>query len=128
MTSEVIESIVEGWYESAGNALPPAHLGEHGDHGDNGELILPLYSSANVEVDEGTGLGVPGEYPFTRGAYPTGYRERPWQMVQYVGFGTAEETNERWKSLLSAGQKAVSLAFDLPSHLGLDSDDEIAED
>jgi methylmalonyl-CoA mutase N-terminal domain/subunit len=107
--------------------IPHARLGEGGDHGDTGEPLEPLYSGSNVEIDELPDLGLPGSYPFVRGAYRTGYRERPWFMTQYAGFGTAETTNERWRSLLAAGQTAVSLAFDLPSHLGYDSDSEVAE-
>jgi methylmalonyl-CoA mutase, N-terminal domain len=115
------------WAERVGN-LPPARLGSGGDHGDTGQEILPLYTSADVEIDEMRDLGVPGQAPFVRGAYPKGYVTRPWLMVQYAGFATVEETNERWKSLIAAGQRAVSLAFDLPSHLGYDSDHVLSED
>ena len=125
--SDDLARALAAWQAEVGE-LPAALLGQHGDHGDTGEPLLPLYSGANVELDEPRDLGVPGHYPYTRAAYPTGYRKRPWQMVQYVGFGTAEETNERWKWLLAAGQRAVSLAFDLPSHLGYDSDHPQAED
>ncbi|MGE3062714.1 MAG: methylmalonyl-CoA mutase [bacterium] len=71
-------------------------------------------------------LGNPGSFPFTRGVYPTMYRGRPWTMRQYAGFGTAEETNERFKYLLENGQTGLSVAFDLPTQLGLDSDDKLA--
>jgi methylmalonyl-CoA mutase, N-terminal domain len=71
-------------------------------------------------------LGEPGEYPYTRGPYPTMYRGRLWTMRQYAGFGTAVETNERFKSLLEAGQTGLSVAFDLPTQMGLDSDDPLA--
>ncbi len=67
-------------------------------------------------------IGAPGEFPFTRGPYPTMYRGRPWTMRQYAGFGTARETNERFKQLLDAGQTGLSVAFDLPTQMGLDSD------
>jgi methylmalonyl-CoA mutase N-terminal domain/subunit len=67
-------------------------------------------------------LGNPGEYPFTRGIYPTMYRGRLWTMRQYAGFGSAEESNRRYRFLLSQGQTGVSVAFDLPTQLGLDSD------
>jgi len=67
-------------------------------------------------------LGFPGEYPFTRGIYPTMYRGRLWTMRQYAGFGTAEETNQRYKYLISQGQTGLSVAFDLPTQMGLDSD------
>lgn len=106
----------------------PHGLGDGGDHGDTGEPIAPLYTANDIDFDEERDLGVPGQPPFTRGAYRSGYLTRPWLMVQYAGFGTAEETNERWKGLIENGQRAVSLAFDLPSHLGQDSDDPLAED
>jgi methylmalonyl-CoA mutase, N-terminal domain len=67
-------------------------------------------------------LGFPGEYPFTRGVQPTMYRGRFWTMRQYAGFGTAQESNERYKYLLSAGQTGLSVAFDLPTQMGYDSD------
>jgi methylmalonyl-CoA mutase N-terminal domain/subunit len=71
-------------------------------------------------------IGAPGSYPFTRGPYPSMYRGRLWTMRQYAGFGTAEETNRRFKSLLEAGQTGLSVAFDLPTQMGLDSDHELA--
>lgn len=114
------------WRDSVGE-LPEHGLGDGGDHGDTGELLRPLYTEADV-APEDAAIGLPGQEPFIRGAYRTGYVKRPWLMVQYAGFATAEETNERWKSLIDAGQRAVSLAFDLPSHLGQDSDHELAED
>ncbi|HWC74018.1 MAG TPA: methylmalonyl-CoA mutase family protein [Gemmatimonadales bacterium] len=72
-------------------------------------------------------LGNPGEWPFTRGIYPTMYRGRLWTMRQYAGFGTAEETNARFHHLLEAGQTGLSVAFDLPTQMGYDSDQPIAE-
>jgi len=72
-------------------------------------------------------LGYPGQFPFTRGVYPTMYRGRLWTMRQYAGFGTAESTNERFKFLLSAGQTGLSCAFDLPTQMGFDSDHYRAE-
>ena len=71
-------------------------------------------------------LGTPGEYPFTRGPYPSMYRGRPWTMRQYAGYGTAEATNARFRSLLAAGQTGLSTAFDLPTQMGLDSDHPLA--
>jgi len=71
-------------------------------------------------------LGFPGEYPFTRGVQPTMYRGRFWTMRQYAGFGTAEESNERYKYLLGAGQTGLSIAFDLPTQIGYDSDAEVS--
>ncbi len=71
-------------------------------------------------------IGDPGEYPYTRGPYPTMYRGRLWTMRQYAGFGTAEETNRRFRDLLQAGQTGLSVAFDLPTQMGLDSDHPLA--
>ncbi len=73
-------------------------------------------------------IGLPGEYPFTRGVYPGMYRKAKWGLRQYSGFGTPQDTNERWKFLISSGQFATNLAFDLPTHEGLDSDDPLIED
>ncbi|MCL8206822.1 MAG: methylmalonyl-CoA mutase family protein [Actinomycetia bacterium] len=72
-------------------------------------------------------LGLPGEYPFTRGIYPTMYRGRLWTMRQYAGFGTAEESNRRYRYLLEQGQTGLSVAFDLPTQMGYDSDDPAVE-
>ncbi len=87
------------------------------------------YTSSDIEVDvvysdpvDPGHIGEPGEYPFTRGPYPSMYRGRLWTMRQYAGFGTAEETNRRFKDLLDAGQTGLSVAFDLPTQMGLDSD------
>src|SRR5579872_1108567 len=71
-------------------------------------------------------LGFPGQFPFTRGIYPTMYRGRFWTMRQYAGFGTAAESNERYRYLLSQGQTGLSVAFDLPTQMGRDSDDAIS--
>jgi methylmalonyl-CoA mutase N-terminal domain/subunit len=72
-------------------------------------------------------LGFPGEYPFTRGIYPTGYRSRLWTMRQYAGYGTARESNARYRYLLAQGTTGLSVAFDLPTQIGLDSDHRLAE-
>jgi methylmalonyl-CoA mutase N-terminal domain/subunit len=77
--------------------------------------------------DAETSLGYPGEFPFTRGIYPTMYRGRLWTMRQYAGFGTAAESNQRYRYLLSQGQKGLSVAFDLPTQIGLDSDHLLAQ-
>src|SRR6478672_4941271 len=82
----------------------------------------PLYSPENVEVDYESGLGWPGAYPFTRGVYPSMYRGRLWTMRQFAGFGTAEETNKRFRYLLDQGQTGLSTAFDMPTLMGYDSD------
>ena len=82
----------------------------------------PLYTPENVEVDYERDLGYPGDYPFTRGVYPSMYRGRLWTMRQFAGFGTAEETNERFRYLLDHGQTGLSTAFDMPTLMGYDSD------
>jgi methylmalonyl-CoA mutase N-terminal domain/subunit len=82
----------------------------------------PLYSPENVELDYETDLGWPGAYPFTRGVYPSMYRGRLWTMRQFAGFGTAEETNTRFRYLLEHGQTGLSTAFDMPTLMGYDSD------
>jgi methylmalonyl-CoA mutase N-terminal domain/subunit len=82
----------------------------------------PLYSPANVDLDYERDLGWPGAYPFTRGVYPSMYRGRLWTMRQFAGFGTAAETNERFRYLLDHGQTGLSTAFDMPTLMGYDSD------
>src|SRR3989304_3123084 len=72
-------------------------------------------------------LGFPGEYPYTRGVQPTMYRSRFWTMRQYAGFSTAEESNKRYRYLLGQGQTGLSVAFDLPTPIGYDADDPIAQ-
>ncbi|HDH88014.1 MAG TPA: methylmalonyl-CoA mutase [Desulfobacteraceae bacterium] len=80
-----------------------------------------------AHLDYMKGLGLPGEYPFTRGVQPTMYRGRLWTMRQYAGFGTAEDTNRRYRFLLDAGQTGLSVAFDLPTQIGYDSDHPLAQ-
>src|SRR6184192_1147702 len=82
----------------------------------------PLYTPDNVDVDYDRDLGYPGVYPFTRGVYPSMYRGKLWTMRQFAGFGTAEETNERFRYLLEHGQTGLSTAFDMPTLMGYDSD------
>ena len=82
----------------------------------------PLYSPENVDIDYDATLGYPGVYPFTRGVYPSMYRGKLWTMRQFAGFGTAEETNERFRYLLEHGQTGLSTAFDMPTLMGYDSD------
>ncbi len=72
-------------------------------------------------------LGYPGQFPFTRGVYPTMYRGRPWTMRQYAGFGNAAESNRRYRYLLAQGQTGLSVAFDLPTQIGMDSDHALAQ-
>ena len=82
----------------------------------------PLYTPANVAIDYERDLGYPGVYPFTRGVYPSMYRGKLWTMRQFAGFGTAEETNARFRYLLEHGQTGLSTAFDMPTLMGYDSD------
>jgi methylmalonyl-CoA mutase N-terminal domain/subunit len=88
----------------------------------SGLPVEPLYSPENVEIDHDRDLGAPGEFPFTRGVYPSMYRGRLWTMRQFAGFGTAAETNERFRYLLEHGQTGLSTAFDMPTLMGYDSD------
>jgi methylmalonyl-CoA mutase N-terminal domain/subunit len=92
----------------------------------SGIPIDRLYIPVDPDADYEDKLGFPGEYPFTRGVQPTMYRSRFWTMRQYAGFGTAAESNERYKYLLSQGQTGLSVAFDLPTQIGYDSDDPMA--
>ena len=88
----------------------------------SGLELDPLYTAESVELDEERDLGYPGVFPFTRGVYPSMYRGKLWTMRQFAGFGTAQETNERFRYLLDHGQTGLSTAFDMPSLMGYDSD------
>jgi len=115
-----IESEAEEWRRELYDAAPERQ----------GELFStisglenePLYTPDTVETDYDRDLGYPGVYPFTRGVYPSMYRGRLWTMRQFAGFGTAEETNERFRYLLDHGQTGLSTAFDMPTLMGYDSD------
>ncbi len=94
---------------------------------ESGIEVKPAYKPEDLDGFDYAGkLGDPGEYPYARGVYPTMYRGRPWTMRQYAGFGTAKETNERFKYLTEAGQTGLSVAFDLPTQMGRDSDHPLA--
>ncbi len=98
----------------------------------SGQPLEPLYAPEDLAQDSdgfdySSKLGFPGDYPYTRGLQPTMYRGRLWTMRQYAGFGTAEESNQRYKYLLSQGQTGLSVAFDLPTQIGYDADDPMAE-
>jgi len=100
---------------------PSEHLAE------SGFPIKPVYDVGALDGwDPAERLGAPGEYPFTRGVYPSMYTGRPWTIRQYAGFGTARESNERYHRLVEAGTTGLSVAFDLPTQMGYDSDDTIA--
>jgi len=92
----------------------------------SGIEIKRVYTPEDAQIDYVEALGFPGQYPFTRGVYPTMYRGRLWTMRQYAGYATAEESNRRYKYLLSQGQTGLSVAFDLPTQIGYDSDHPLA--
>jgi methylmalonyl-CoA mutase N-terminal domain/subunit len=109
-----------------------SHLKQHPEHGEHHTMsdipvdpvYLPQPTDGQAYLEK---LGFPGEYPFTRGVYPNMYRGRFWTFRQYAGFGTCEETNERFRYLLDKGQTGLSVAFDLPTQMGYDSDHPICE-
>src|SRR5207247_11251104 len=86
---------------------------------ESGIEVKPVYAGDDAKTER----EAPGEYPYTRGPYPDMYRGRPWTIRQYAGFGSAEETNKRFRYLLERGQAGLSVAFDLPTQPGYDSDD-----
>jgi len=88
----------------------------------SGIEVSPLYTPLDVKGNYMEKVGLPGEYPYTRGIYPNMYRGRIWTIRQYAGFGSADDTNKRFRGLLAAGQTGLSMAFDLPTQLGLDPD------
>ncbi|HMP92649.1 MAG TPA: methylmalonyl-CoA mutase family protein, partial [Phnomibacter sp.] len=92
---------------------------------DSGIAILPVYDAQTPGAMAGNDL--PGQFPFTRGIQPTMYRGKLWTMRQYAGFSTAEESNQRYHYLLSQGVMGLSVAFDLPTQIGYDSDHPLAE-
>ena len=110
-----IRSAKAGWEEKT---LRPA-LERHGERdaafANSIGPVEPLYTPADDGRDYNRDVGYPGEYPFTRGVQPTMYRGRLWTTRQYAGYGTAQESNERFKYLLSQGQTGLSVAFDLPT-------------
>jgi methylmalonyl-CoA mutase N-terminal domain/subunit len=94
---------------------------------DSGRTVKPLYTPLDLEdIDYEENINYPGKYPFTRGVYPTMYRSKFWTMRQYAGFGNAKETNQRFRYLLDQGQTGLSVAFDLPTQIGYDSDHPLA--
>ncbi len=94
---------------------------------ESGLEVKPVYTEKDLEASGGAaGIGLPGQYPFTRGIHPLMYRKQPWTMRQYSGFGTAAETHQRFLWLIKNGQTGLNVAFDLPTQCGLDSDDPMA--
>ncbi|NKE35970.1 methylmalonyl-CoA mutase family protein [Natronococcus sp. JC468] len=129
---EDLESIRQAGEEWEEATLEPT-LEAHGERRDRFATVSNLevdrlYTPEDVsDLDYLEDLGFPGEEPYTRGPYPTMYRGRTWTMRQFAGFGTAEETNERFHYLIDEGQTGLSVAFDMPSLMGLDSDDPMSE-
>jgi methylmalonyl-CoA mutase, N-terminal domain len=99
-----------------------------GDHvtSPSGLPLAPSYGPADVAALDAAAIGAPGAFPFTRGLYPDGYRKRRWTMRQYAGFSDADESNRRYRYLLAQGTTGLSVAFDLPTQIGYDSDDPLA--
>jgi len=126
-----IAAIREGKESWEAKALDPT-LDRHGERRErfatvSNREVGRIYTPEDVaDTDYEADLGFPGEEPYTRGVYPTMYRGRTWTMRQFAGFGTAEETNERFRYLIGEGQTGLSTAFDMPSLMGIDSDDEMA--
>lgn len=119
MAGESIEKQISSWQAAfSGSPIRDADFETL-----SGIELQPLYTSADVADSESEALGVPGEFPFTRGAYASGYRTKLWTMRLFSGFGTAEETNKRYKFLLEQGGGGLSVAFDLPTLMSRDSDD-----
>ncbi|WP_119817331.1 acyl-CoA mutase large subunit family protein [Halalkaliarchaeum desulfuricum] len=129
---EELEEIRRAREEWEAETLEPA-IERHGERTDRFATVSNLevdrlYTPEDVSgLDYGEDLGFPGEEPYTRGVYPTMYRGRTWTMRQFAGFGTAEETNERFHYLIENGQTGLSTAFDMPSLMGIDSDDPMAD-
>jgi methylmalonyl-CoA mutase N-terminal domain/subunit len=111
-----VQTPLEGWQEAY--AATPEREASFTTL--SGEPVRPLYTEA--DLSPAASIGLPGQFPFTRGVYPSMYRGRLWTMRQFAGFGTAEETNERFHYLLDHGQTGLSTAFDMPSLMGHDSD------
>src|SRR6185369_7239596 len=105
------------WESSRNWSRMPAPTSRDEVVNDSGLLLRPVYGRQDVTAD----APPPGEYPYTRGIRPDMYRGRHWTMRQYAGFGTAAESNERYKFLLGQGQTGLSVAFDLPTQMGRDS-------
>ncbi|HVK36416.1 MAG TPA: methylmalonyl-CoA mutase family protein, partial [Microlunatus sp.] len=94
---------------------------------ESGTPFEPVYGPDALDgFDPATALGAPGEFPYTRGVYPSMYTTRPWTMRQYAGFGTAAESNARYLELIAHGTAGLSVAFDLPTQMGMDSDAPLA--
>ena len=124
-----IEDSLKQWEETSLKKVLDSSPERHEEFTtESGIPVKRLYTPLDLqECDYNETLGFPGQYPYTRGVYPSMYRGRLWTMRNYAGFGTAENTNQRFRYLLDQGMKGLSIAFDLPTQLGYDSDDSLAE-
>ncbi len=123
-----IEENVKKWTETVEKSLVKNPERKKEFQTTSGIPIQRIYTPADIaELDYLANLNLPGEYPYTRGVQPTMYRGRFWTMRQYAGFGTAEDTNKRYRYLLDQGQTGLSVAFDLPTQIGYDSDHPLAQ-
>jgi methylmalonyl-CoA mutase N-terminal domain/subunit len=122
--AEQIRTGRQRWQERFDAAARSGRVAERDVTTLSGAQVDPVYGPADGDVVEGFDrIGWPGEFPFTRGLYPTGYRGRTWTIRQFAGFGNAAQTNERYKMILAAGGGGLSVAFDMPTLMGRDSDD-----
>ena len=124
MDADQIRAGRERWQERFDAAARSGRVAERDFTTLSGSEVAPVYGPA--EGDKVAGferIGWPGEFPFTRGLYPTGYRGRTWTIRQFAGFGNAAQTNERYKLILASGGGGLSVAFDMPTLMGQDSDD-----
>ncbi|UHQ96207.1 acyl-CoA mutase large subunit family protein [Natrinema halophilum] len=126
---DAIQEQRDRWEEESLDSVLESHGERKGRFATvSNHMVDRLYTPADVaDIDFEEEIGFPGEPPYTRGPYPTMYRGRTWTMRQFAGFGTAEETNERFHYLIDKGQTGLSTAFDMPSLMGLDSDDPMSE-
>src|ERR671916_2245212 len=114
----------ERWAAACARAQAAGQVGDADFSTLSGVEVDPVYGPADEATDERMDrIGWPGEFPFTRGLYPTGYRGRPWTIRQFAGFGNARQTNERYRMILDAGGGGLSVAFDMPTLMGRDPDD-----
>src|SRR5437870_554200 len=127
MTQKDLRERLAAWRERLDKSVKKSPLRRERFETDAGVELRDLYSPVDAPVDYDAELGLPGEYPYTRGVQPTMYRGRLWTMRQYAGFGTAAESNKRYHYLLKQGQTGLSVAFDLPTQMGRDPDHPFAK-
>ncbi|MGZ4594192.1 MAG: methylmalonyl-CoA mutase family protein, partial [Actinomycetes bacterium] len=124
MDADQIRAGRERWQERFDAAARTGRVADRDFTTLSGSEVDPVYGPAEGAVDERfERIGWPGEFPFTRGLHATGYRGRTWTIRQFAGFGNAQQTNERYKMILAAGGGGLSVAFDMPTLMGRDSDD-----